>query len=179
MMKSDVRLEVEKGLPPLLPRLWSFGVVLSGDRSVAEDLVQQTCLRALERSDQYQPGTRLDRWTFAIMASTWKNQRRANAVRVGNGIVDAAEALGADLSASSEDMLFHKQVLRAVGELPEAQRTAMVLVYVEGFSYKEAANILEIPIGTVMSRLAAAKNALRHLRDGLTRHGDSLSGAAE
>jgi RNA polymerase sigma-70 factor, ECF subfamily len=70
-------MNVRDGLDRLLPRLWRFCLVLSGNRSVADDLVQATCLRALEREDQFQPGTRLDRWLFRIAQTVWLNQLRA------------------------------------------------------------------------------------------------------
>lgn len=147
----------------LLPRLWRFAVVLSGDQETAKDLVQATCARALEREDQFQAGTRLDHWTFAIMASVWKNQLRAAAVRRGNGLVDAELALVSDIAEDVEKTILIRQVLSAVGRLPEAQRSAVLLVYVEGCSYKEAARTLEISIAALMSRLAAAKSALGRL----------------
>lgn len=151
---------VRDGLPALLARLWRFGVVLSGDRETASELVQATCVRALERAEQFAPGTRLDRWTFAIMASVWKNELRRNAVRRGHGVLDAETALAIDERGAVEATILTRQVLTAAGRLPEAQRAAVVLVYVEGCSYKEAAETLDIPLGTLMSRLAAAKKTL-------------------
>lgn len=160
MMTATPETEIREGLPPLLPRLWRFGVVLSGDRDMASELVQATCLRALEKSRQYAPGTRLDRWTFAIMASLWKNELRRAGVRRGHGVLDAETALAGDDRARLETTISATQVLSAAVRLPEAQRTALFLVYAEGCTYREAADTLEIPIGTLMSRLAAAKSAL-------------------
>ncbi len=154
---------IRTDLPALLPRLWRFALVLSGSRQVAEDLVQATCVRALERAHQFQPGTHLDRWTFSIMASIWRNQRRSEAVRQGAGHVNAEEVLTFDLQPGIEASILTRQVLTAIGTLPEAQRTALLLVYGEGWSYKEAANALNIPLGTLMSRLAAGKQALAFL----------------
>jgi len=163
-MKSTGRQEVIRGLTPNLARLWRYGLVLSGARDVADDLAQATCLRALERADQFQPGTRLDRWLFSILRSIWLNEVRSRRLRAGGGFVDAAEALVVDGGNEIETNIFVAQVLKEVGGLPEAQREAVLLVYVEGLTYREAAEILGVPIGTVMSRLAAARLTLGKLR---------------
>lgn len=151
---------VKRGLPELLPRLWRFSLVLSRNRQSVPDLVQMTCLRALERAEQFQPGTRLDRWCFAIMASIWKNEMRSQSVRLGNGHIDADSALVVDAREQIEHHTSFRQVLDAVDDLPDGQRVAVLLVYVEGYSYVEAAEFLDIPAGTLMSRLAAAKTSL-------------------
>jgi RNA polymerase sigma-70 factor (ECF subfamily) len=163
-MPGDGRREVKSGLTLHLARLWRYGLVLSGARDVADDLVQAACLRAIERADQFQSGTRLDRWLFAILRSIWLNELRARRVREGGGFVDASEALTFDGAGEMETNILARQVLRQVGALPEAQREAVLLVYVEGMSYREAAEILDAPIGTIMSRLAAARLTLGKLR---------------
>jgi RNA polymerase sigma-70 factor, ECF subfamily len=163
-MKASALQEVKAGLAPNLARLWRYGLVLSGARDVADDLVQATCLRAIERAGQFQSGTRLDRWLFSILRSIWLNELRSRRVREGGGFVDASEALAIDGGREIETNIFAAQVLREVGGLPEAQREAVLLVYVEGLSYREAAEALAAPIGTVMSRLAAARSALGKLR---------------
>ena len=163
-MKTVGLQEVKAGLAPNLTRLWRYGLVLSGARDVADDLVQATCVRAIERADQFQSGTRLDRWLFSILRSIWLNELRARRVREGGGFVDASEALTVDGGREIETNIFAAQVLREVGGLPEAQREAVLLVYVEGLSYREAAEILATPIGTVMSRLAAARATLGKLQ---------------
>jgi RNA polymerase sigma-70 factor, ECF subfamily len=164
LMKASGLQEVKAGLAPNLARLWRYGLVLSGARDVADDLVQATCVRAIERADQFQAGTRLDRWLFAILRSIWLNELRARRVREGGGFVDASEALVIDGGREIETNIFAAQVLREVGGLPEAQREAVLLVYVEGLSYREAADVLAAPIGTVMSRLAAARATLGKLQ---------------
>ncbi len=163
-MTTNNRQEVTAGLTPHLARLWRYGLVLSGARDVADDLVQATCVRAIERADQFQAGTRLDRWLFSILRSIWLNELRSRRVREGAGFTDAAEALVFDGSREIETNIFVGQVLKEVGALPEAQREAVLLVYVEGLSYREAADVLASPIGTVMSRLAAARSTLGKLR---------------
>ena len=157
---------VRDSLHGLLPRLWRFCHVLTGDRSAADDLAQSTCVRALERAIQFQPGSHLDQWVFRIAQSIWFNQRRAEKIRRGLGTVPAEEAGLASPGDNAELKIFLAQVLSSVMGLPEAQRVMVLLVYVEGLSYQEAAAILEIPIGTVMSRLAGARSRLARLRDG-------------
>jgi RNA polymerase sigma-70 factor (ECF subfamily) len=154
---------VKAGLPAELRRLWRFGLVLSGNRDTAEDLVQATCVRALERSRQFSPGTRLDRWLFSILYSIWINDLRSRRVRLGGGHVDAETALVFDGVRSVETNILAAQVLKGVQALPEAQRETVFLVYVEGLTYREAADFLSVPIGTIMSRLAAARGRLADL----------------
>ncbi|MBA5805583.1 RNA polymerase sigma factor [Rhizobium changzhiense] len=152
--------DIRSGLTENLARLWRYGLVLSHQRDVADDLVQATCLRALERADQFIPGTRLDRWLFSILHSIWLNEIRSRRVRQGQGFVDAGETLTFDGAHDTETHVMANQVLKQVNALPEAQRTVVFLAYVEGLSYREVAGILDIPIGTVMSRLAAARAKL-------------------
>ncbi|KTB67627.1 MULTISPECIES: RNA polymerase sigma factor [Pseudomonas] len=141
----------------LLPRLWRYGWVLSRQKHLAEDLVQATCVRALERAGQFVAGTRLDRWLLAIMHSIWLNELRSQRVRQGQGFVDAEQALSFDGESQAQQQILTAQVIKRVNGLPEAQRETVFLAYVEGLSYKEIAEILQIPMGTVMSRLAAAR----------------------
>jgi RNA polymerase sigma-70 factor (ECF subfamily) len=157
--EEDIRL----ALSSHLARLWRYGVVLSQQSDVAEDLVQSTCLRALERAGQFRVGTRLDSWLFAIMHSIWINEVRSRRVRKGQGFVDAESALVFDGEQETENRVLAGQVLRQVGDLPEAQRTTVLLTYVEGLSYRETSDVLNVPIGTIMSRLAAARAKLASL----------------
>ncbi|MEX0853380.1 MAG: sigma-70 family RNA polymerase sigma factor [Bauldia sp.] len=154
---------VMEGLAAELARLWRYGLVLSSNRDTAEELVQATCVRALERSYQFTAGTRLDRWLLSILHSIWLNELRARKVRRGQGLVDADAVLVFDGIKYTEMNIWAGQVLREVQALPEAQRETVYLVYVEGMTYREAAGVLEVPIGTVMSRLAAARAKLAGL----------------
>ena len=149
--------EFRRELGLLLPRLWRYGLVLSRQKHVAEDLVQATCVRALERAGQFVAGTRLDRWLLAIMHSIWLNELRSQRVRQGQGFVDAEQVLSFDGERQAQEQILAAQVIKRVNGLPEAQRETVFLAYVEGLSYKEIAEILQIPMGTVMSRLAAAR----------------------
>jgi RNA polymerase sigma-70 factor (ECF subfamily) len=169
MTESDQdqrRRAVQQGLPPLLKRLWRYGLVLSGDADVAHELVQATCLRALEKSDQFQPDTHLIRWAYTILNSIWKNELRARRIRMGHGFIDPELVLVVDGARAMDTNLLARQVLKELERLPEAQRETVFLVYGEGLSYREAAEILDVPIGTIMSRLAAARSKLAQLKDG-------------
>ncbi|MEL6245003.1 MAG: RNA polymerase sigma factor [Pseudomonadota bacterium] len=157
---GDGRLEVEQGLEHMLDRLWRFALTQCRDRSLADDLVQSTCTRALERADQFQPGTRLDAWLFSILASIWRNMTRSMAVRRGQGLVEAADAQLESPEADDETRLHLRQVLEHISELPEGQRSVILLVCVEDLTYAETATTLQIPIGTVMSRLSTARKSL-------------------
>jgi RNA polymerase sigma-70 factor, ECF subfamily len=163
-MSEASRREVRAGLEPCLARLWRYALVLSRARDAADDLVQATCLRAIERADQFVPGTRVDRWLFAILRSIWLNEIRSQRIREGGGFVDAEDALLSDGVREIETNIAASTVLRAIARLPEAQRETILLVYAEGYSYAEAAAALRIPIGTVMSRLAAGRAALAKLK---------------
>ena len=155
--EDDKATHVRQQLAGQLPRLWRYGLVLSGRRDVAEDLVQATCLRALERAQQFQLGTRLDRWLLSILHSIWMNEVRARRIRMGQGFVDAETTLTTDGAAIIESHIFANEMSARIQALPEAQRVTVFLAYIEEMTYRETAEILEIPIGTVMSRLSAAR----------------------
>jgi RNA polymerase sigma-70 factor, ECF subfamily len=154
--------ELQQELPKLLPRLWRFALRLTRNAADAEDLVQRTCVRALERRAQWQSGTVLLSWLFSIMQSIWLNELRS-VQRRREGSLSDTEFEGIEFEAISGDpehQMLCRQVFEAVELLPEAQRSVMLLVAVEGFGYQEAAEILGVPVGTVMSRLARARLAV-------------------
>ncbi|MGQ0662385.1 MAG: sigma-70 family RNA polymerase sigma factor [Pseudomonadota bacterium] len=157
----DERVRAE--LIALLPRLRRFARGLAGATDQADDLVQAACERGLARIAQWTPGTRLDSWMFRIVQTIWLDERRAAKVRGGEGRIDpeAAEAeLTVDGVRRMEARLTYDAVRRAMNKLPDEQCAVLVLVCVEGQTYKEASETLSIPIGTVMSRLARARMAL-------------------
>jgi RNA polymerase sigma-70 factor (ECF subfamily) len=156
----DRSQEFREAIKELFPRIWRYCFVLTGNRSAADDLAQAACLRALEYEHQFKIGTRLDRWIFRIAQTTWLNQLRAAKIRHGSGTLPPEEIGLADTAADSETILYLSQVLSTVIELPEAQRNVMFLVCVEGYSYKDAAEHLGVPPGTIMSRLASARAKL-------------------
>lgn len=156
-MRQDV---LSGELPALLPRLWRFALRLAADRHDAEDLVQRTCVRALERRHQLQPGTATLSWLFSILHSVWLNEVRARQIRRHGSIQwseDLADTVADPTAGNPEMSALSQQIIAEVEKLPDAQRAVMLLVAVEGLSYREAATVLDVPIGTVMSRLARAR----------------------
>ncbi|SEF12612.1 RNA polymerase sigma-70 factor, ECF subfamily [Rhizobiales bacterium GAS191] len=148
------------GLAEHLARLWRYGLVLTGKRDAAEDLVRATCLRALERSHQFLAGSRLDRWLFSVLRSLWLNEVRAGRIRQDEGIVEAEITLILGGASQIEPNILANQVLKEVQSLPQTEQETIFLVYVEGLTYRETAEMLDVPIGTVMSRLATARERL-------------------
>ncbi|HYP37230.1 MAG TPA: RNA polymerase sigma factor, partial [Stellaceae bacterium] len=138
-----------------------FARGLSGSVADADDLVQAACERALARQHQFQEGTRFDSWMFRIVQTIWIDQVRSRDVRKEDGDI-AEDRLGSDEPARRvEARLALDEVRRALDRLPPDQRTALLLVTVEGLSYKEAAEVVQVPVGTIMSRLARARIALQ------------------
>jgi len=145
----------------VLPRLRRFARGLSRSLSDADDLVQAACERALARQHQFQEGTRFDSWMFRIVQTIWIDQVRSRDVRKEEGHIPE-EQLGSDEPVRRvEARVALAEVRRAVDRLPPDQRAALLLVTVEGLSYKEAAEVVQVPVGTIMSRLARARMALQ------------------
>ncbi|QCI96085.1 RNA polymerase sigma factor [Novosphingobium sp. EMRT-2] len=149
----------ESEMLALLPRLRRFAAGLARDPARADDLCQMTVERALRSRDQWQAGTRMDSWMYRIMRNLWIDETRA-ANRRGQTFVDeeAGAAVGADGGQEARAML--TDVDRAMARLPDDQREAVLLVMVEGWSYKEAAEIVGCPVGTLNSRLVRGRDAL-------------------
>ena len=159
-MKKNLEGRIRAGLPEIFPRLWRYCYVLSGNRDTADDLSQAVCLRAIEKASLLQYDEALDRWLFRMAQRLWLNELRAAAVRRGGGLVPLEDANLVSTSPTPDMNIFAAEVLSKVMALPEAQRAAVLLVYVEGHTYREASDVLDIPIGTVMSRLAGARARL-------------------
>lgn len=143
----------------LLPRLRRFARTLARDPHDADDLVQIAVERALARSAQLRPDSQLAGWLFGILRHAWIDEARARGRR--NRMFAAeelAENIGDASSGSAADIL---AVEEAMSRLPEEQRTAVALVLVEGLSYQEAAEAMNVPIGTLTSRLARGREALQ------------------
>ncbi len=148
-------------LVAVLPRLRRFARGLTGSSVEADDLVQAACERALARRHQFQEGTRFDSWMFRIVQTIWIDQIRSREVRKADGDV-GEDRLGSDEPVRRvEARLTLAEVRRAVDRLSPDQRAALLLVTVEGLSYKEAAEVVDVPVGTIMSRLARARIALQ------------------
>ena len=149
---------VREQIVELLPRLRRFARTITRHREDADDLVQITVERALLRSDQWRPDSPLESWLFGIMKNAWIDEVRA---RVRRDRVLAPEEAGAHVGEHSHEQQVHSlSIEAAMAELPDEQRMAVGLVLVEGLSYKEAAGVLEIPIGTLTSRLARGRETL-------------------
>jgi len=143
----------------LLPRLRRFGRTLAHNREDADDLVQIAVERALTHSHQWQPGTRLDSWMFRMMQNAWIDESRARVRRQQTFVEEeAGEHVGVSTNDAQMDAL---AVRKAVSQLSDEQRAVVGLVLVEGLPYKEAADVLGIPVGTLTSRLARARDALQ------------------
>ena len=156
-MGSDVRNQIIV----LLPRLRRFARALSGSADEADDLVQGACERALRSIDSWQPDSRLDSWMFRILRNLWIDQvRRRKAERIADPPDADLEVPGEDGRRTVESRLELAQVRGAIATLPEQQREVLALVCIEDLSYRDAAAVLDVPIGTVMSRLARARQAL-------------------
>lgn len=160
---SDPRAE----LVSLLPRLRRFAHGLTGDGHAADDLVQSACLKAIERWHQWQPGTSLASWMFRIIQTTWLDEHRARQRRQTDADTDAlAELAGEDGRQVLDARSDARAVRRLIAALPEEQKVVLMMVTVDGMSYKDAAAALDVPVGTVMSRLARARARLADGLDG-------------
>ncbi len=150
----------------LRPRLVRFALSLARNRDEAEDLVQATYARAIERIDQYRLGTRLVGWLFSILNSIWVNQVRAANVRHRHAEDTRLAAVEIEHPwPGLEARQSLAKVRRRFADLPEDQRAALMLIAVEGLSYREASDILNVPTGTLASRLARARYTLRAALD--------------
>lgn len=153
--------EFGQQLIALLPNLRRFALSLCRARDVADDLVQLTCEKALVNRHSFEPGTRMDAWLFRILRNTWIDRtRRTRTEGVTIDIDDAHFLTGEDGSDVAEGRLMLDSATRAISELPDDQREVLLLVCVEELSYRDAAAVLDLPIGTVMSRLARARKKL-------------------
>ena len=163
---ADLSPTVRDDIAALLPRLRRFGRTLARNPEDADDLVQIAVERALTHSHQWQPGTRLDSWMFRIMQNAWIDESRARERRQQTFVEEeAGENVGVSANEAQMDAI---AVRKAVAQLNDEQRAVVGLVLVEGLPYKEAADVLGIPIGTLTSRLARARETLQAILTGPT-----------
>lgn len=160
----DARTQQE--LVTILPRLRRFALGLTRNGAQADDLVQSACEKAITRINQWEPGTRLDSWMFRIIQTTHidtirSQRRRDNYLEV----IEQQEDDAFDGERAAEASMTLDTVRRAIYKLSDEQRAVIMLVSVEGLSYKEAAEALEIPMGTLTSRLVRARTALARMMD--------------
>ena len=146
-----------------LPALRRYARALTGDAWVADDLVQDTLERACAKWQLWVVGSDLRAWLFTLMHNIYLNQRRASKVALNSVNIEDVESELPTLAAAGDDSL---DLGRCLQRLPAEQRAVLLLVAIEDMSYQEAAKVLAIPLGTVMSRLSRARNRLRELMDG-------------
>ena len=156
-----MEIDLRANLAALLPRLRRFGLALTGSATDADDLVQNACERVLLRGEQLREQSRLDAWIYGIMRNLWIDETRSRKVRRHDDMDAAANVVGDDGEQVAHGTLTLKAVRQTMASLPAEQRTVLMLVCVDGLRYAEVAEVLGIPIGTVMSRLARARQDLR------------------
>ncbi len=150
--------------------LYGYALTLTRDRAEAEDLVQDTYLRAVRAWAQLQPNSNVKGWLFVILRNAWLNRIRH--ARSGPAFIefDDEEASGSCIDSRAADpyvlylrKLEHEEIKNAIDSLPMLHREIIVLRDIEGFSYQEIASMLDCPAGTVMSRLGRARERLRQI----------------
>lgn len=157
---SDVTKEMKADLIALLPRLRRFAQSLTRSAPEADDLVQDACLRALSRAHQWDPSQPLDRWVFRIMRNLWISEVRKRNVRMGAGQVPAEDAIELVSTTTGEQSVAATQLRAQIMALPPDLSSVLLTVSVEGYSYAQAAELFDVPIGTVMSRMHRARKTL-------------------
>ncbi len=151
----------EAELTQLLPRLRRFAHGLCRDSADADDLTQITVERALRSRDQWQPGTRLDSWLYRIMRNLWIDTVRSRGRKQKvEAPAEEAETTGHDPREAIDASIELQRAMAAMERLPDEQREVVALILIEGFGYREAAELLDLPIGTVSSRLVRGRSAL-------------------
>jgi RNA polymerase sigma-70 factor (ECF subfamily) len=157
----DAADQVGAQLVAFLPNLRRFAIALSRSRDIGDELVQMACERALANAAHFEPGTRFDAWMFRILRNLWIDHIRKQRRTARHEDIDQRQDIsGTSGLRDAEARLTLTSVARAIGDLPDDQREVLLLTCVEDLSYREAAEVLGIPIGTVMSRLARARKKL-------------------
>lgn len=156
-----MRFDFRKELVALLPRLRAFALSLTRSQVEADDLVQAACERALRARTSYRDGTKFDAWVMRILHNYWidtyRQRRRETLVDTAD---PAHDRVGSDGRAIVEDRSELSTTWRLIAAMPEDQRSVLTLVCADGLSYRDAAEVLDIPVGTIMSRLARARKTL-------------------
>lgn len=157
-----VEPQIEREIIALLPRLRRFARALTGSGPAADDLAQATVERAIVHLDKWQPGTRLDSWMYRIMHNLHRNEMRNEAGRgAKHGQIHDMAERSTDGERAAVAKIEFAAVSEAIAALPEDQRTALLLVAVEGLSYREAAEITGATVAALTSRISRARETLR------------------
>jgi RNA polymerase sigma-70 factor, ECF subfamily len=159
--EPDRHERFERDVVPFAGQLYRAALRMTGNRTDAEDLVQETLAKAYTAFHQFRPGTNLKAWLHRILANTFnsgyrKRRREDRQLRVG-----ALAAVARSAEAEALDRLIEAEILRALRALPEEFRVAVYLADIEGYRYRQIAEIMGTPIGTVMSRLHRGRGRLR------------------
>ncbi len=161
MRKLNMTSRIPVDVTQHLPALRRYARSLLRDGAAADDLVQQALLRAYERSATFRPGASLKAWLLAILHNQYVSDRRRAAVemRVLGELAEAGSQSSGE--AGQSQALFLREVAERFAALPDSQRAVLHLIAIEGLSYRQTADALDVPIGTIMSRLSRARAALR------------------
>lgn len=174
-MDAERRALFQSEALPHVDAVYRFALRLSGSPDHAQDLVQDTFLRAFKSWEQYTPGTQCKSWLFTICRNLyvrqWERSQRHDEIVAKNTVpeapgVDTVNPLWASVASDDPEGAFFgdlvdEEVLRAIDDLPEDFRTAVVLSDVEGLSYQEISDMLDVPVGTVKSRLFRGRRLLQ------------------
>ncbi len=156
--------EVGEKIVSLLPQLRRFAIGLCGDVSQADDLVQTACEKAIKNQNQWQEGTRLDSWVFRIIQNLHLDHSRANTIRRDYALNTAHQAENCVDGVRALESRYDLGVVgHGLDQLSLSQRSILLMVCVEDMSYRQVAQTLDIPLGTVMSRLARARQHLHRI----------------
>ncbi|NOZ33457.1 MAG: RNA polymerase sigma factor [Alphaproteobacteria bacterium] len=157
-------LDFGQQLIDFLPNLHRFALSLCRSGDIANDLVQETCEKALKSQHGFEAGTRLDAWLFKILRNCWIDRLRRTKTRGTTiDITEAPDIVGTDGTRTMESRLMLNATAMAMDRLPDDYREVLLLVCVEELSYAQTALVLDVPVGTVMSRLARARVKISQL----------------
>lgn len=163
----DLSQTFETELVTLLPRLRRFAHGLCKDAAEADDLTQMCVERALRSRNQWQAGTRLDSWAYRILRNLWIDTARSRSRKQKfEAPPEEAEFVGQDPREQIETSLELQRAMMAMQRLPDEQREIVALILIEGFGYREVSEMLDLPIGTVSSRLVRGRTALMEMLGG-------------
>jgi RNA polymerase sigma-70 factor (ECF subfamily) len=157
----------------LLPKLKAHALYLTRSGDKADDLLQRTCLRALSRSHQWQVGTRLDRWVAKIMESIWFNELRQQRQRQEQELPEPDQVVASGFESHVQAQLMISDIRRACAKLSDEDFVLVTKIHAYGYTYREIADELGVPIGTILSRVSRAKAVIKRAIEELPREGEA------